>query len=119
MNTRDKRHLARALTVAWASTQRNRHGAVIAHGSRVLAVGVNARRVDPTQTDEPASKADFHAEISALRALRTTVPYKKLTVYAARVDREGNPMLSKPCKRCMLMLAEFGEVKWTTPEVFN
>lgn len=118
MNTRDKRMLIRAMNVAHASTKQQRHGAVIAHGGKVLAVGVNSRRVHPNQTSEPWIEADFHAEVAALRSLRTTVPLSELTVYVARVSTNGYPLLSKPCAACEARLAGFGRIVWTTERLF-
>lgn len=105
--------LQRAMKVAEASTQRSRHGAVIAHGSRVLAVGVNARRVHPTQTEHPLLESTFHAEVAALRTLRSPVPHSELTLYVARIDRQGEPLLSRPCEACYTRFSDFRKVVWT------
>ena len=109
------RHLERALAVAATSTQPHRHGAVIAHGSRVLSVGVNTRRNRPEICSDPQNEAAFHAEVAALRSLNTTVPHSRLTLYSARVDKEGNKKLAKPCARCMAVLDYVGlhNIYWT------
>ena len=59
--------------------------------------------------------AAFHAEVAALRSLNTTVPHSRLTLYSARVDKEGNKKLAKPCARCMAVLDYVGlhNIYWT------
>ena len=112
---RADRHLERALAVAATSTQPRRHGAVITHGSRVLSVGVNTRRNRPEVCTNPQNEAGYHAEIAALRSLNTTVPYAKLSLYSARVDKDGKPKLAKPCTRCRAVLEFVGlqDIYWT------
>lgn len=109
------RHLERALAVAATSTQPYRHGVVIAHGSRVLSVGVNTRRNRPEICTNPQSEAGYHAEVAALRSLNTTVPYAKLSLYSARVDKDGKSKLAKPCTRCRAVLEFVGlhNIYWT------
>jgi len=113
--SRVDRMLQRAQAVALTSTNRVKHGAVIAHGNRVLAVGVNARRVDPTQCSDPARESDFHAEVAAIRSLRTGTEPANLTMYVARVGHDGGTRLSKPCPECAQAIKDFGirRVLWT------
>lgn len=113
---RDERHLARAVQVALVSTQRMRHGAVIAHGNRVLAVGVNLHRAHPLNVSDPKTQSAFHAEVAALRALRTTVPMGRLSLYSARVNKSNEPVNALPCANCWAVLDYLGitDVHWTT-----
>ena len=119
MNARDARHLERALNVAALSTERHKHGAVIALGAKVLAVGVNTHRSHPSVCTDPKTQAAFHAEVSALRSLRTTVDTSRLTVYSARINTNGEPMLAKPCTACQTVLDFYGirRVLWTSTSV--
>lgn len=51
-------------------------------------------------------KVFSHAEIDALnRLLDTDKPY---SIYVARVNRKGLPLLSKPCKICEMAITRFG-----------
>lgn len=115
MNARDRRHLERAVQVALTSTQKFAHGAVIAHGGRVLSVGVNTRRAHPLTVSDPRTESAWHAEVAALRSLRTTVDMSRLTLYSARVSKAGTPALAKPCSQCMAILEHAGirDIKWT------
>ena len=101
--------------MAATSTQPHRHGVVIAHGSRVISVGVNTRRNRPEICTDPQNEAGYHAEIAALRSLNTTVPHAKLSLYSARVDKDGKPKLAKPCARCRAVLEFVGlqDIYWT------
>lgn len=112
---RNARHLARAVQVAGTSSARFRHGAVIAHGSRVLAVGVNTHRADPLNVTDPKTDSAWHAEISALRSLRTTVDPSRLSLYVARVLKDGTPANSRPCAGCQAVLDYLGitDIHWT------
>lgn len=115
MNNTDRRHLARAVEIAKTSTGNQRHGVVIAHGPRVLAVGVNTMRADLPVHALPKGQRGFHAEIMALRALRTDVRMERLTLYSARALKDGTPALARPCIRCQAVLEYEGltEIYWT------
>lgn len=112
---RDERHLDRAIQVALTSSERFRHGSVIAHGNRVLAVGVNTHRACPLNVSDPKTDSAWHAEVAALRSLRTTVDYGRLSLYVARVLKNGTPANSRPCTRCMAVLDYVGitDIHWT------
>lgn len=109
---RDERFLNRAMGVAMTSTCRWKHGAVITKGSKILAWSPNLFRNDSTVDYEGAS---FHAEDAALRELcRVTGQtyrrgdFRGYTAYVARVNRLGEPRLSRPCKGCWTLLLEQG-----------
>ena len=115
MNRPDERHLNRAIQVALSSTCRTQHGVVIAHGPKVLAVAVNTARNHPDVCSDPKTQAARHAEVNALRQLGRTVDHSRLTLYSARVLKDGTPTLAKPCTRCQAVLdyVEIGGVYWT------
>lgn len=102
----DHSHLNRALKIAGLSTERQRHGSVISSGRRVLAVGVNTFRSNPAALTDPKSHASFHAEVAAIRSLRS-VP-SGATLYVARIFRSGEPALSKPCPACSAAITTAG-----------
>ncbi len=103
----DRAHLARAARLAKESTQRQQHGCVAAVGKRVLAVGVNSFRAHPSTVSDPKSQASIHAEASVLRQLNVLAD-PRLTLYVARVNKQGKPMLSAPCSRCQDLAQFFG-----------
>lgn len=109
------KHLVRAIAVAGTSTQRSRHGVVIACGSRVLSVGVNTSRNHPALCSDPTTQASFHAEVMALRALRSDIKHERLSLFSARIRKDGTPALAKPCSRCMAVLEYEGitDIYWT------
>ena len=102
----EKAHLARAVNVAKTSTENNLHGAVIVRGGRVLAVGVNSFRNDPNTVSTPKRESSIHAEIAALKAMGNTA--KGATIYVARVNRQGEERMSKPCTNCMDAIVKAG-----------
>ncbi len=101
-----------AVSLAGTSYCRNKHGAVIVSGGRVIATGVNSFRNDPMV--EPI-RASEHAEIAALRQLRFRVP-KRATIFIGRVNKYGEHMLSRPCSECYAELRRVSirEVIYTT-----
>jgi len=88
---------------------------VICHGPRVLSVGINTFRALPSVCSDPPTEAGFHAEIMALRALRTEVKHDRLTLYSARVAKDGSTALARPCSRCQSVLDYEGitQIYWT------
>lgn len=111
----DMMHLRRALAVASTSTCRQRHGAILAAGKRVLAVGVNTSRTNPLNCTHPKTESAFHAEVTVLRQLRG-VDLSRATLYVARLTRNQEPGNSRPCNYCAgaLDTAGVSQVLWTT-----
>lgn len=95
------------MSIAMTSTCSQRHGAVIVKGGSVIAVGVNRMQNDPKTVK---SNFSTHAEIAALRSC-SDVDLKNATVYIARVNRAGRPMLSAPCHDCACALLVRGVKK--------
>lgn len=92
------------------------HGVVVAAGRRVLAVAVNTERNHPRVCSDPKREAAYHAEHNALRQVAGMgVDPRRLTVYSARVNKAGQPVLAKPCSACADLLEAFGirDVVWT------
>lgn len=113
-NRTEQKHLVRAIEIAKTSSCRTRHGAIIAHGPRVLAVATNTDRNSPLICTDPRSEAARHAEWNALRQVRG-IDMSKLTLYSARVLRNDTPAMAKPCIRCqdLLDFLGVGRVVWT------
>lgn len=102
------KHLLQAIKVASTSTERQRHGAVIAKGGRVLSVGVNTRRNHPDVCSDPKTEASFHAEVMALRALSSPELAQGATLYVARINRNQLPADSTPCVNCLNVIINSG-----------
>ena len=90
----------RAIMLASFSTERQKHGAIITSGRKVLGVGVNTFRNDP-RTSDPRYLS-YHAEINALRQLHKHYP--SLTAYVVRINNQGELRYSQPCGECLLFL---------------
>lgn len=121
MYTRDSNHIYRALSIAEASTCRFKHGVVIAHGKKVLSVAVNTDRNPVLTCSNPRTEASRHAEFNAIRQIKN-IDASSLTLYSARMMKNGEPGVSKPCSHCQTLIdcLEFKEVwyfngnVWTT-----
>ncbi|MGW8952360.1 deaminase [Streptomyces sp. NPDC055709] len=91
-----------AIRQAVRSRCRQRVGAILVAGNRVLACSPNLRRNNPMVDFRHAT---FHAEEAVLRRARHTAG---ADIYVARVNRAGIPMLARPCPRCQSALAAAG-----------
>lgn len=110
LSRRQQSFLNLAMKVADASECNHRHGAVIVRGGSVLSVGLNKWRnevalVEQLHADGRSTDISVHAEIDALS--RVADP-RGATIYVARVNRTGDPRLSKPCSGCARALQEAG-----------
>ena len=107
LSNRDKNMLARAVAVARQSTCKQKHGAVIYRGGRVLSVGVNSTRNEHPTMEIDKTAYTYHAEVAAIYAIQSG-DYKNATLYIARINRRGNPVFSGPCTDCMYMILASG-----------
>lgn len=102
--------LSLAQKVALASEQRQRHGAVITKGGRVMAVGINKFRNDPAVVPADQNehgRATIFSVCAERDALSRVVDARGAVVYVARVSSQG-PALSRPCSICRKALKEAG-----------
>lgn len=109
INTRDAKHLNRAIEVSKQSTCRQKHGVVIARGAKVIAVAVNTDRNNPSQCSNPKHEASFHAEVNAIKQIKSS-DLSNAVLYSARTNNDGEPMNAKPCLRCQAVI-EFLNIK--------
>ena len=107
MNKREQSHLNRAIDISKTSTCRQKHGVVIAHGPKVMAIAVNTDRNSPDICTDPKSEASFHAEINALKQMRG-IDLTKMTLYSARTNNRGEPLNARPCPRCQAVIEFLG-----------
>lgn len=96
--------------LATKSDLRHKHGAVVVKSGRVLGMGYNKQRNHPSVIMEGRHRLDcgYHAEIDALK--RVPDP-RGCTIFVARVNRQGEDLLSKPCDNCAKELERLGVKK--------
>lgn len=99
-----------AIRAAFQSQSKFRHGAVLVKKNRVINTAVN--RMDKShpiqqkysRKNEPIGS---HAELRC--CLGISYPeLNRSTLFVARVLRNGNPALSKPCLGCQDILIDIG-----------
>jgi deoxycytidylate deaminase len=96
-----------AISAAGASEMKQRHGAVVVRGGRVLSIGINKLKNDPEHVQE-YNKCSVHAEADAL--YRVKIPAGS-TVYVARINNAGETRLSRPCSNCYSLMKSLGVSK--------
>lgn len=107
LSRKEQSFLNMAYTLAEASEVDKRHGAVIVKNGRVMSLGINKWRNKGLE-QEHAYWLDIltvHAERDALSRVSDA---RGAVVYIARVGKEGERLMSRPCWRCMKALAEAG-----------
>ncbi len=120
LSNKDAAWLKVAMAVAETSECRQRHGAVIVSGGSILGAGTNRDRNHPHvlgSTSNVGLYTSRHAEYMAIQKLNHAV-VPRATLYVARVNRMGGPMMSRPCNKCWSLLMEYGikEVVYTVGE---
>ena len=87
-----------------------RHGAVLVKGNSVRSVSCNKHRhcsFGARFRKEGRGEATLHAELGAILGVdRSTT--RGSTVYVARINREGEGRISKPCPMCESALRHVG-----------
>lgn len=93
-----------------------KHAAACFKGGRLLSVGVNKNTAPGRQwiDDMPCSE---HAEVAAIRQLKNTAG---VTLYVARVRKDGSSGFSRPCVNCQKYIAASGikKVIYTDDKTF-
>lgn len=104
-----KRHdnlIRRAVKVSENSTYRWKHGAVVAKGNKVLGFAPNKFRNAPLVDENNVSD---HAERATLRELlKVREDLRGCTIYIARINKQGETMISRPCDDCMKAIIDAG-----------
>jgi tRNA(Arg) A34 adenosine deaminase TadA len=90
-----------------------RVGAVLVRGGSVLSSGFNRYRNDPSLVE--LDGVSYHAEEAAIR--RAGDP-DGATLYVARIKRDGDLGMAKPCQKCQQIILDTGvhTVVWSTSE---
>lgn len=107
LTNKDRSFLRLAARVAGASEMKQKHGAVIVKGGRVMSVGINKWRNDPEniESEKARSSCSTHAEVDALSRVNNP---SGATLYIARVNRSGKSLLSAPCENCWVAIRNSG-----------
>lgn len=104
-----KRHenlIKRAVRVAQNSTYRWQHGSVVAKGNKVLGFAPNKLRNAPIVDQHNVSD---HAERATLRELlKVREDLRGCTIYIARINKQNDTMMSRPCPDCMKAIINAG-----------
>jgi deoxycytidylate deaminase len=107
LSRKEKSYLNLAKNLAMSSKCRMKHGAVVVSGGSIISLGINSMKNNPAFiSEEHVFDASIHAEVDALRKIKNSV--KGGTIYVARVNRQGKPMISRPCDRCYDVIVEMG-----------
>lgn len=100
-----------------------RLAAILVKNGRVMGVGKNTKKSHPLQKrfSNDENKITLHAEIDCIRnALRKhkDEELSGATMYVARVMKNGQRAIAKPCRVCQKALGAYGidRVFWTEYE---
>jgi len=96
--------------VAASSSMKQKHGAVIVKGGRVMSIGHNKWRNHPDIIEEDKIKqvCSVHAEVDAISRVADT---RNAVIYIARVNNGGLPVMSRPCDNCYESILNAGITK--------
>lgn len=110
MSKKHQKFLDKAIELSRSSECTLKHGAVLVRGSKIVASGINVLRNDPYFMEDSAAKlyAAEHAEEQCLRMAKKIENLNGAIMYIARTNRKGEPMNSKPCKRCIAAIRAVG-----------
>jgi deoxycytidylate deaminase len=106
LSKREKAFLSVARYLATKSVSKQKHGAIVVKGGRVLGTGYNKDRNHPDYVSPEHIKThcSVHAEVEAIRDAGWNV--KGAVLYVARVNNHGKDRYSKPCDRCAVVIEE-------------
>jgi deoxycytidylate deaminase len=91
-------------------------GAVAVYKHHIISSGCNTRKTDPLQkkynmyrfSEETPHCA--HAELVCLKPLidHHDIDFKHVDLYVYRADKQGVPLLARPCPSCMQLIKDLG-----------
>lgn len=116
----------------YSDNSRIRLGAVLVYKNKVLSVGWNSTKTNPTQKrlnvqrgfDVNASNAfnTLHAEVDCLlKAKDLDIDWGKASIFVYRIKKNGEVGLSRPCKGCMTLIKSMGikNIYYSTDDGFG
>lgn len=106
-----ERILYKALEQAKKSPHRWKMAAVLTKSGRTLNIANNQPKNSPSIGGVPLNRCSTHAEVAVTRMTNA----RGTVVYIARIGRNGQPALAKPCKACQEHMKELGVKRafWT------
>lgn len=109
-------HLAIAAAESNVHYPKWRLGAVLVKGGSLLSTGRSRKTNDPSQIQDGLG-CSIHAEQAALKAARKS-NVSGSVMYVARIGRDGDIKLAKPCSECEALLRKAGvkKVVYTTED---
>ncbi len=114
---RANRLMAYAVSEANKSQEPNRHGCIIARGSRVVSKGWNKSKTHPAAVDYHSRH--LHAELSAIVGANES-DLRGSDLFVCRIFRrpDGKLGMSRPCTKCMKLIKTAGirRIYYTTEE---
>jgi len=96
--------LKRTVAIAKTSQERHKHACIIVKGGAIQGYGVNTRRNIPGIIDNIDALGD-HAEA---RALKNSTKTEGAVAFIARVNKNDQERMSRPCPKCIKALKEAG-----------
>ena len=109
--SKSRRYISLAKKVAEQSDyEKFRHGAVLVRGSSVRNMACNKHRhchFGKRFREAHTGNATLHAELGVILGMDRTVT-QGATVYTARVNKEGQSRMSKPCPMCESAMRHVG-----------
>ena len=109
--SKNRRYISLAKKVAEQSDyEKFRHGAVLVRGSSVRNMACNKHRhchFGKRFREAHTGNATLHAELGVILGMDRTVT-QGATVYTARVNKEGQSRMSKPCPMCESAMRHVG-----------
>ena len=98
----------------------SRHGAVLFSGSRVISTGRNSNRFVSWTQHFGVFYRSMHAELACLHGV-SDEQIRGSDLLVCRINKAGEARLSKPCRKCLAIMATKGVRKcyYTTGEGEN
>ena len=89
-------------------------GACAVYKHKVISTGYNSQRTSPLQKKynqyrfTAETSHSCHAEISCLKPLidRKDIDFKNVKLYIYREDKNGTPLLARPCHSCEKLIRD-------------
>lgn len=106
-----ERILNKALEQAKKSPHRWKMAAVLTKSGRTLNIANNQPKNSPNTSGVPLNRCSTHAEVAVTRMTDA----RGSIIYIARIGRNGQAALAKPCKACQAHMRELGVKRavWT------
>lgn len=113
LNTMHDNPKTRCFELARKSTFRTRHGAVVVHDGKIIGSGYNVN-LTHSMVKKYSEYKTLHAEMVAIMRVKNKRLLKDSAIFVARINPDGKPMMSKPCKTCMEIIRD----TWKIPDIY-